>query len=56
MLYGYKGDMPSGTSIDVKEGTTSIRSGAFAFCDGLKEITIPNSVTSIGDDAFDGCI
>ena len=31
--------------------------GAFAFsnCIGLKEIAIPNSVTSIGDYAFSGC-
>ena len=31
--------------------------GAFAFsnCIGLKEIAIPNSVTSIGDSAFSGC-
>ena len=29
---------------------------AFAYCEGLTSISIPNSVTSIGDNAFNGCI
>ena len=34
---------------------TSIGHSAFYFCDNLTSITIPESVTSIGDHAFDGC-
>ena len=33
---------------------TSIGYGAFQGCSGLTSVTIPNSVTSIGGDAFDG--
>ena len=35
---------------------TSIGSGAFYQCLGLTSITFPNSVTSIGNDAFSRCI
>jgi hypothetical protein len=35
---------------------TSIGNYAFWYCSGLTAITIPNSVTSIGNNAFDGCI
>lgn len=55
VLYAYKGTMPQGTSIVVKEGTMCISGGAFDYCTGLTSITIPNSVTTIGDYAFYGC-
>ena len=35
---------------------TSIGDNAFYKCSGLTSVTIPNSVTSIGNRAFDGCI
>ena len=55
ILYKYKGTMPKGTTIKVKEGTTKIAGDAFHGCEGLESIEIPNSVTSIGDNAFQNC-
>ena len=55
VAYQYKGTMPSGTSIVLKEGTKGIADWAFGGCSGLTNLTIPNSVTSIGDNAFYGC-
>ena len=53
VLYNYKGVMSEGTSIDIKEGTVSVNS--FYGCSNLVSITIPESVTSIGNGAFWGC-
>lgn len=55
ILYGYKGDMPKNTSIDIAEGTVSISEKAFWYKKNLISITIPNSVTNIGMDAFGEC-
>ena len=38
---------------DVKDGTKTIADWAFSGCTGLTSITIPDSVTSIGESAFD---
>ena len=48
---GYKGDKPTG-SLSLKEGTRLIGDNAFFYCFGLTSVTIPNSVTTIGDKAF----
>lgn len=55
MLYCYKGKMPAGTSITVKDGTQIICDNAFYRCDGLVSITMPNTVTDIYSSAFYWC-
>ena len=55
VAYKYKGTMPSGTSMTIKEGTIGISSSAFEYCTGLTSIVIPNSVTEIAKDAFSYC-
>ena len=56
VAYLYKGTMPENTSIAIKEGTLGISPYAFSECKNLTSITIPNSVTSIGNGAFSNCI
>ena len=43
-------------NLNIPDGVTSIRSLAFSHCSGLTSVTIGNSVTSIGADAFENCI
>ena len=55
VAYKYKGTMPAGTDIEIKDGTVGISPNCFYECSGLTSVTIPNSVTSIGNQAFSGC-
>ena len=55
VAYQYKGTMPNGTSITIKDGTVGIAGSAFQECSGLTSITIPNSVMTIGESAFQNC-
>ena len=55
IAYQYKGTMPEGTNITIKEGTLTIASNAFFYCSGLAGITIPSTVTNIGTSAFYSC-
>lgn len=52
VAYTYKGTMPVGTSITLKNGCTGIASYAFYEQSRLKSITMPNSVKAIGYAAF----
>ena len=40
---------------EIKVGTKVICDTAFSFCKSLRQITIPNTVTNIGDNPFVGC-
>ena len=55
VLYEYKGTMPEGTNVIVKEGTKIISWNAFSRCTGMTSISFPNSLVLIEDDAFTGC-
>lgn len=55
----YSGDVVIPDSVDYNGVTYSvveIDMATFYKCSSLTSITIPNSVTFIGDHAFDGCI
>ena len=58
VAYKYKGGVPANTSLTIEDGTLGIAIDLFGEsydCDNLTSITIPNSVTSIGDEAFANC-
>jgi hypothetical protein len=52
VAYKYKGTMPANTNITLKEGTLGIADEAFSNCSSITSVTIPNSVTEIGERAF----
>ena len=49
----YAGDIKK---VLIKQGVTGIGEWAFGYCRNLFSITLPESVTSIGDRAFRNCI
>ena len=53
VAYEYKGTKPEGTTITLKEGTKGIADYAFSY---FTTVSIPNSVTYIGEGAFSYCI
>ena len=53
--YGYKGKMPKGTNIEIKEGTKSVVGRAFYECAELNSIIFPSSLEAIGDYSFSYC-
>ena len=55
VAYKYKGTMPSGTSITIRQGVKGIAGSCFEYCSGLTSVTIPNTVTTICSAAFVGC-
>lgn len=55
VLYKYKGQIPEETVITVEEGTKGIAENAFEYQYGLKEISLPDTVTNIGEYAFYRC-
>ena len=54
VAYKYKGTIPQGTQINIKNSTKGIAGGAFS-SSSLTSIEIPNSVTIIGEGAFQDC-
>ncbi len=52
VVCGYKGTMPTATSIDIKDGTTLIANNAFYRKSNLVGVTFPSSVKVIGMEAF----
>ncbi len=48
--------IPFSGSYSIPDGIKVIYSSAFYGCSGLTSVTIPNSVTSIGSEAFSYCI
>ncbi len=51
----WKDDLPSITSITIKQGVASIGSYAFSGCHNLISVIVPESIVSIGDYAFNDC-
>ena len=55
VAYQYKGEMPEGATVSIKDGTTVISPNAFAGRTQLAGVCLPASVTAIAENAFAGC-
>ncbi len=55
-LYAYKGEAPEGTTVYIAEGTVSICDFAFFGLYGLSDVVFPESLETIGTEAFAYCI
>ena len=53
--YTFKGEMSSNTKITLKAGTRGIADYAFEWQTGLNSITVPSSITFIGNSSFSYC-
>lgn len=54
VFYKFKGEMPKGMTVTLRDGTKGIAGYAFGFSE-MKSVVIPSTVTYIGDQAFEGC-
>ncbi len=55
IAYKYKGTMPDGTELTLRDNTKGLSSGVFRNCKGLKSIIVSKSVKTIDSYAFYGC-
>lgn len=55
VLYGYKGNMPAGYHLQIKEGTTLIAEGSLNGLPNLAELTIPASLERIPSNVLRMC-
>ena len=55
VAFTYKGSMPNGTFLTLRNDTRSIGHGAFSYRSGLIGITIPASVVFVGTNCIAGC-
>lgn len=58
VFYKFKGEMPKGMTVTLRDGTKGIAGRAFGWSynnDEMKSVVIPSTVTYIGDQAFEGC-
>lgn len=55
VLYRYKGEATEPIDLVIEDGTTVICENAFAYCDFISSVTIPESMQSIDSYAFAFC-